>query len=89
VVEAVCRHLGVDQSELASPTRRAAIARARALIACMATQGLSIPGSEVARRLSVDRSMVSRAVQRARRDEDLMADAQVVWALLKPARSQR
>ena len=42
VVEAVCRHLGVDQSELAGPTRRAAIARARALIACMATADLSI-----------------------------------------------
>jgi chromosomal replication initiation ATPase DnaA len=89
VVEAVCRHLGVDQSELAGPTRRAAIARARALIACLATSEVPIPGAEVARRLNVDRSAVSRAVQRARRDEDLMADAQVVWALLKPAESQR
>jgi putative transposase len=89
VVEVVCRHLSVDQSELASPTKRAAIARARALIACMATQDLSIPGSEVARRLNVDRSAVSRAVQRVRRDEELIADVQVVGELLKPRKSQQ
>ena len=89
VVEAVCRHLGVDQSELAGPTRRAAIARARALIACMATADLSISGSEVARRLNVDRSAVSRAVYRARRDEELMEDVKAVWGMLKTARSQR
>jgi putative transposase len=89
VVEAVCRHLSVDQSELASPTKRAAIARARALIACMATQDLSIPGSEVARRLNVDRSAVSRAVQRVRQDEEVMADVKAVWGLLKSARNQR
>lgn len=70
VVEAVCRHLGVDQGELAGPTKRAAIARARALIACMATVDLSISGSEVARRLNVDRSAVSPAVRRVRGDED-------------------
>jgi chromosomal replication initiation ATPase DnaA len=89
VVEAVCRHVGVDQSELDSTTRRAAIARARALIACVATQDLSTPGSEVARRMSIDRSAVSRAVQRVRRDENMMADLKAVWGLLKSAKSQR
>lgn len=46
VIEAVCRHLRVDESELAGPTRRAAIARARALIASMANRDLSIHRSE-------------------------------------------
>jgi putative transposase len=89
VVKVVCRHLGVNQSELAGPTRLAAIARARALIPCLAIADLSISGSEVARRLNVDRSAVSRAVYRARRDEELMEDVKAVWGLLKSARSQR
>ena len=89
VIEAVCRHLGVDQNELAGRTKRAEIVRARALIACLATSEASIRGSEVARRLNVDRSAVSRAVQRVRRDEELMADVQVVWEHLKPVISQQ
>jgi putative transposase len=89
VIEAVCRHLGVDQNELAGRTKRAEIVRARALIACLATSEASIRGSEVARRLNVDRSAVSRAVQRVRLDEELMADVQVVWELLKPVISQQ
>ena len=88
-IEAVCRHLGVDTGELPGPAKRAEIARARVLIDSMATSDLSIPGSEVARRLNVDRSAVSRAVYRARRDEELMEDVKAVWGLLKPARSQR
>jgi len=89
VIEAVCRHLGVDQNELAGRTKCAEIVRARALIACLATSEASIRGSEVARRLNVDRSAVSRAVQRVRLDEELMADVQVVWELLKPVISQQ
>jgi putative transposase len=89
VIEAVCRHLGVDQNGLDGRTKRAEIVRARALIACLATSEVSIPGSEVARRLNVDRSAVSRAVQRVRRDEELMADVQVVWEHLKPVISQQ
>ena len=89
VIEAVCRHLGVDQNELAGRTKRAEIVRARALIACLATSEASIRGSEVARRLNVDRSAVSRAVQRVRLDEELMADVQVVWEHLKPVISQQ
>jgi predicted regulator of amino acid metabolism with ACT domain len=65
------------------------MARARALIACMATGDLSIPGSEVARRLNVDRSAVSCAIQRVRHDAELMAAAQAVRGLLKPEGSQQ
>ena len=72
---AVCRYLGVEEKELAGPSQQVKITRARALIGYMATQDLSISGSEVARRLNIDRSAVSRAVQRARHDAHLMADA--------------
>ncbi len=45
-------------------------------------------GSEVARRLNLDRSTISRAVQRVRQDAELMATANTIWGLLKPAISQ-
>ena len=68
--------------------RAGRITRARALIGYMATQDLSISGSEVARRLNIDRSAVSRAVQRARHDAELMADANIIWKLIKVQVSQ-
>ena len=73
VIAAVCRYLNVDEKEPAGPTRRPEIARARALVGYIATRELLISGSEVARRLNVDRSAISRAVQRAGNDEDLIA----------------
>ena len=73
VIAAVCRYLNVDEKELAGPKRCPEIARARALVGYIATQELSISGSEVARRLNVDRCAISRAVQRAGNDEDLIA----------------
>ena len=83
LIEAVCRHFGIEEKELSCPTKQVKIARARALIGYMATQDLSISGSEVARRLNIDRSAVSRAVQRARHDSELMATARIIWKLLK------
>ena len=83
LIEAVCRHFGIEEKELSCPTKQVKIARARALIGYMATQDLSSSGSEVARRLNIDRSAVSRAVQRARHDAELMAAARLIWKLLK------
>jgi len=60
VIAAVCCYLNIDEKELAGPTRLSKIARARALVGYIATRLLSIPGSEVARRLNVDRSAISR-----------------------------
>ena len=73
VIAATCRYLGTEEKKLAQPTIRVEIARARALISYVATQILSITGSEVARRLNVDRSAISRASQRVSRDPDLPA----------------
>jgi len=83
VIEAVCRYFGIEQKNLAGPTKQVKIARVGALIGYMATQDLSISGSEVARRLDIDRSAVSRAVQRARKDAELMAAVNIIWKLLK------
>jgi putative transposase len=86
---AVCRYLGVEEKELAGPSKQVKITQARALIGYMATQDLSISGSEVGRRLNIDRSAVSRAVQRARHDAQLMADANSIWKLIKAPISQQ
>ena len=48
VIEAVGRYFGAEQKKLTGSTKQVKIARARALIGYMATQDLSIAGSEVA-----------------------------------------
>ena len=73
VIAPACRYLGIEEKELARPTRRIEIARARALISYVATQNLSISGSEVACRLNVDRSVIGRATLRVSRDPELSA----------------
>lgn len=83
VVEAVCGFLKVEEKELTGPTRRLQIARARAVVGLVATPELSISGSEVARRLNVDRSAISRSVQRAGSDLDLMVMAGEILTLLQ------
>jgi putative transposase len=88
VIDTVCEFLKVEERELASPTRRPKIARARALVGLIAIRDLSITGSEVARRLNVDRSAISRAVQRANRDPDLTAAAGTISAPLQTGTSQ-
>jgi len=75
VIEAVCRDLEVDEKELTSSSKRLKAAHARALVSYIAVRKLSISGSEVARRLKVDRSAVSRAARRAENDADLAAAA--------------
>jgi len=83
VIVAVCRYLNINEKELAGPTRRPKIASARALVGYIATRELSISGSEVARRLNVDRSAISRAVQRAANDADLIAAAGTILGPLE------
>ena len=73
---------------MASPTKRLKIAQARALVSHIATRELSIPGSEVARRLNVDRSAISRAVQRVGNDPELIAAARRILGLLESETSQ-
>ena len=63
VAAAACRYLCIEKKKLPRPTIRVEIARARALVSYVATQILSISGSEVARRFNVDRSATSRVSQ--------------------------
>jgi len=75
VIGAVCRDLEVDEDELTGASKRLKATNARALVSHIAVRGLSISGSEVARRLKVDRSAVCRAARRVENDADLAATA--------------
>ena len=86
VIAAACRYLGIEEKELARPTIRVEIARARALISYVATQNLSISGSEVARRFNVDRSAISRATQRVSRDPELLSATKTIQRELELVR---
>jgi len=78
VIAAACRYFGIEEKELARPTRRVEIARTRALISYVSTQSLPISGSEVARRFNVDRSAISRATLRVRRGPELPAATKTI-----------
>jgi hypothetical protein len=66
VIEAVCRELEVDGKELTGTSKRLKVAHARAMVSHIATRGLSISGSEVARRLKGDRSACAVQPRRSR-----------------------
>ena len=88
VIAAACCYLGIEEKELARPTRRVEIARARALISYVATQSLSISGSEVARRFNVDRSAISRATLRVSRDPEMLSATKTIQKELELNRNQ-
>ena len=88
LIAAVCRWRDIDDKVIAGPTKRLEIARARALVSYTATRNLSISGSEVARRLNVDSSAVSREVQRVGRDPESIAAAKTLLGLLELETSQ-
>ncbi len=71
VMDVVSAHLGVNKGELSGPSRRKQICQARALISYLAVQELRISGADVARRMNIDRSSVSRAVGRVQADPAL------------------
>ena len=71
VMDVVSAHLGVNTAELSSPSRRQQICQARALISYLAVRELRISGADVARRMNIDRSSVSRAVGRVQADSAL------------------
>jgi predicted component of type VI protein secretion system len=62
----------ICDKELVSPTRRRRIASARVVVGHIAIRYLMVSGSNVARRLKVDHSTISRAVQRVEKDQDLI-----------------
>jgi len=73
----------LSEKELTGPTGSFRIARVRVLVVCIAIRGLSISGSGMARRLNVDRSAISRPVQRTGNVADHAVAASTITGLLK------
>ncbi len=71
VMDVVSAHLGVSTAELSGLSRRQQISQARALISYLAVRELRISGADVARRMNIDRSSVSRALGRVQADPAL------------------
>ena len=65
------------------------VSNARALIGYIATRELSITGSEVSRRLNLDRSAISRAVQKVSHDMEAISTAGVILKILNAQVSQQ
>ena len=82
VIATVCRHFKIEEKELVSAAKGLKAAHARAVISHIASRDLSISGSEVARRLHVDRSAVSRAVQRVENNPDSLGTARTIRGVL-------
>ena len=71
VMDVICANLGVNTAELSGPSRLQQLCKARALISYLAVRELRISGADVARRMNIDRSSVSRAVRRVEADPAL------------------
>jgi len=90
LISTVCRHFRIERKELLIGAKHHKVAQARAVIGHVATRDLSISGSEVARRLQVDRSAVSRAVRRVENDPDLPGTSSLIrgaFGLPEPEKS--
>lgn len=64
ITERVCAHYGLDEDDLAGPSRRHRFAEARGVIGYLARDGAAASLSEVARRFNRDPTTISRAVRR-------------------------
>jgi len=71
VMAAVLEHFKLDRALVTSSSRQRTVARARAIICCLAVDQLMISGQEVSRKLNLSPSAVSKLAARGRTD-DLM-----------------
>lgn len=84
VMDVVNTHLHISLEELIGPGRKPPISRARALISYLAVWELEISGAAVARRMRVDRSSISRSIDRVQRDQGLKKLANELLCKLHP-----
>jgi len=84
VMDVVSAHFGVDAVELSGPSRRQQICQARAVVSYLAVRELMISGANVARRMNIDRSSVSRAVGRVQADPTLKNMTKALLCHLHP-----
>ena len=68
LIEAVSKHFEMDSDIVISSSRQKIVARARAIICCLAVDKLMISGADVARKLDLSPSAVSKLAARGRVD---------------------
>ena len=68
LIFAVAEQLEVDPVLIKSASRQRAVARARSIICCLAVDQLKIRGAEVARKLELSPSSVSKLANRGRKE---------------------
>ena len=71
VIEAVAKHLDLDVDSIERKGRKRSIALARAIICALAVDTLMLPGTDIARKLNLTPSGVSRLVARGREEPTL------------------
>ncbi|MDY6839840.1 MAG: transposase [Thermodesulfobacteriota bacterium] len=69
VMAVVLKHFKLDRATLTSSSRQRTVARARAIICCLAVDQLMISGREVSRELNLSASAVSKLAARGRTDD--------------------
>jgi putative transposase len=68
LMDAVLKHLKLDRDVVTSSSRQRTVARARGIICCIAVDQLTISGRQVARKLHLSPSAVSKLAARGRMD---------------------
>lgn len=68
LIDAVAARLKLEGGLIVSPSRARAVARGRSIVCCLAVDELAMTGFEVARRLHLSPSAVSKLASRGRRD---------------------
>ena len=68
IIAVVCEHFSLNAATIVSPTKRSAVAQARAIISHLAFDVFRLSGIDIARRLSVTPSAVSKLAARGRTD---------------------
>jgi chromosomal replication initiation ATPase DnaA len=68
LILAAAEQLEVDPALINSSSRQRAVAQARSIICCLAVDQLKIKGAEVARKLELSPSAVSKLANRGRKE---------------------
>lgn len=69
IIHVVCEHLGLNPILLSSPTKQASITRARAIISSLAFDTLRLKGVDIAQRLNLSPTAISKLSAKGRTDQ--------------------
>lgn len=85
ITDIVADHFGIHCRELSGPSRRKPVCQARAVVSYLAVIELQHTGADLARRMQVDRSSISRAIARVQATVELKNTAKSLLQKLESA----